>query len=320
MPSQPGTRWLIVRTDRLGETVLTLPAVAAVRDAHPTGHIALMVQPALAGLMRAVDGIDEVIEAPLAGPWWAQVLPAAHRMRGFDTVLLAHPYKAWHAAAWLAGVPRRVGYDRKWGGLLTHRLPDRKALGDRHEVAYNLDVVRAVGVASPQPRWPALRTDPEEADIDVLCAGLSIKAADAFVLHPWTSHPSKQWPIDRYTRLAERIMHELQAPVLVIGGAHEARQPWTLPEGAVNLAGRLSLLQTAALLRRCRLLVTNDSGPMHLAALVGTRIVALFGSDRPATGPGRWGPWGAPQTVIHRPSMEAITLEEVFAAVQGVRA
>lgn len=310
-------RCLVVRTDRLGETILTLPAVAALRQAHPAAHIALMVQPALAGLLGAVAGIDEVIAAPPEGCWWSRAWRAAQRMRGFDTIVVAHPHKAWHAAAWLSGARQRVGYDRKWGRLLTHRVPDRKALGDRHEVEYNLDLVRAVGVASPQPRWPTVRTDQDTAHLAALSARLGLTIADAIIIHPWTSHPPKQWPIDRYHRLAARLIEELRVPVLVIGGAEEARHPLPLPGGAVNLAGQLTLTQTAALLRQCRLLVTNDSGPMHVAALVGAPTVALFGSDQPATGPGRWGPWGAGHTVIHRASMEAITVEEVFAAVMG---
>lgn len=321
MPSQPGTRWLIVRTDRLGETVLTLPAIAAVRDAHPTSHIALMVQPALAGLMRAVDGIDEVIEAPMESPWWRRAAVAARRMRGFDTVVIAHPYKAWHAAAWLARVPRRVGYDRKWGGLLTIRVPDRKELGDRHEVEYNLDLVRAVEVTAPRPRWPDMRLAQEDAWILTRCARQGITAAKAILIHPWTSHSPKQWPADRYAELAKRLYRESQSPVIVIGGEAEARQPQAWPEGVLNWTGQLSLPQTAALLRRCRLLVTNDSGPMHLAAMMGANIVALFGADGGPTGPGRWGPWGDGHTMICRASMSAITVADVYAAVKaGLRA
>lgn len=83
----------------------------------------------------------------------------------------------------------------------------------------------------------------------------------------------------------------------------------------MNLIGRLSLKELAACLRRTRVVITNDSGPMHLAAAVGTPVVALFGTEDAGSHPRRWGPWGSGHTVIHKP-LEEITVEEVLAAVQ----
>ena len=107
--------------------------------------------------------------------------------------------------------------------------------------------------------------------------------------------------------------------VVVIGGAESAgrmQEVRSANRSVVSLAGRLTLVQLAALLQRAQLLVSGDSGPVHLAAAVQTKTVVLFGTTQAATGPRRWGPWGsAGHTVIWKPSMDAITIEEVFDAL-----
>jgi len=109
-------------------------------------------------------------------------------------------------------------------------------------------------------------------------------------------------------------------PVVLIGGPEEqGLVPHVLPADhprVVNLVGRVSLRQLAAVLRRARCLVSNDSGPVHLAAAVGTPAVVLFGTPTAAAGPRRWGPWGLNHTVISQPSMEAISVADVLTAVQ----
>jgi len=106
---------------------------------------------------------------------------------------------------------------------------------------------------------------------------------------------------------------------VVIGGTEEqARAVEVMSKGGnqtLNVVGRLSLRALAALLQKAHVVVSNDSGPMHLAAAVGTPVVALFGTEDPGSHPKRWGPWGAGHTVIHKP-LEQITVDEVLAATQ----
>ena len=117
----------------------------------------------------------------------------------------------------------------------------------------------------------------------------------------------------------QQAVGSLGAQVVVIGGSEEEqRAPLLVPEGraVANLVGRLSLRQLAALLQCARLLVSNDSGPAHLAAAVNTKTLVLFGTSNRATGPGRWGPWGSGHAVMWKPSMDAMTVDEVFAALR----
>jgi ADP-heptose:LPS heptosyltransferase len=138
------------------------------------------------------------------------------------------------------------------------------------------------------------------------------------VVHPWTSNPLKQWPVDRYRQLIQVLVERFVVQVAVVGGPEARDQAQRLCSAGLpvaNLVGRISLRQLAALLRHARLLVSNDSGPVHLAASLSAHTIVLFGSSDPSTGPRRWGPWGLGHTVICRPSMETITVEEVLAAV-----
>ena len=318
-------RLLLIRTDRLGETLLNLPAAAALQQAWSGATLTWLAHPDLAPLLSGVPWVSRVLpHAEPPGSWWlARALALALRLRAgrFDMAVVSNPKKELHLAVWLAGIPVRAGYDRKWGGLLTHRLPDRKALGDRHEVEYNLDLVRALGMSAAVPEWRLPRFEREQADVAQLLGRHHISPSDPVIaVHPWTSNPVKQWPADRYRAVIAHLSCRLRMPTVVIGGADAVGQADSvIPDAAapvVNLTGRLSLRQLAALLQRARLLVSNDSGPVHLAAAVGTPTVVLFGTPDPAAGPRRWGPWGAGHHVVWKPSLEAISVEDVVEALE----
>ncbi len=311
-------RILFVRTDRLGEVLLNLPALMALRAAYPAARMTFMAAPDLCQLLSGLSGVDEWLEyQDRAGrPWWSSAarLAGQWRVRRFDLAVISNPKKEFHAASWLAGIKIRAGYDRKWGCLLTHRLPDRKSLGQRHEVEYNLELIRAAGADGPVPVWRMPAYEVEQAQVAQLLQGQGIQPSDPLVaVHPWSSNPRKEWPMDRFHALMARLGSS--ARVVVLGGPQERQRisaAW--PQPAADLVGRLSLRQLAAVLKRVRLLISNDSGPVHLAAAMRTPTVALFVAPDAATGPARWGPWGPGHRVIWKPAAEEITVEEVLAA------
>ena len=315
-------RILFVRTDRLGETLLNLPAVAALRAALPDASVTLLVHPDLHPLLDGLPGVERVLAdaAPEPVAWWVSAWRLGRRLRAgrFDLAIVSNPKKELHLAVWLAGIRIRVGYDRKWGWLLSHRIPDRKALGERHEVEYNLDLLRVLGLPTQAPAWSFPQFSREQADVRALLARQGLQPSEPFiVVHPWSSNPAKEWPDERYRALIHRLAEELRIRVVVVGGAQaQDRVQAVLPARgrAVEVVGQLTLRQLAALLQDARLLISNDSGPVHLAAAVGIRTVVLFGGMSEATGPRRWGPWGAGHTVIHRPLTE-ISVEEVLESV-----
>src|SRR3989338_830537 len=220
-------RVVFIRTDRLGETLLNLPAITALKAALPQAALTLLVDPDLKPLLIDVPGLHEVLaDAGGKGGWWfarairlAQLLKAHH----FDLAVISNPKKEMHLAVWLAGIPCRVGYSRKWGRwLLTHRIDDRKALGERHEVEYNLDLIRALGLPTMISPWQLPYFERERAEVFQLLERHGINPSQPVIaVHPWTSNPLKRWPSERFQALMRRCVERLGVQVVVIGGPEE---------------------------------------------------------------------------------------------------
>ena len=314
-------RILILRTDRLGETVLTLPVIATLKRAHPQAAITLLVSEPLAALVREGPGVDEVLTLPARQPrgWIRRAMRLAHLLRPyqFDCAIVSNPKKELHLAVWLAGIRWRVGYDRKWRWLLTHRIPDDKTQGDRHEVEYTMDLIRCFGATSPTPSWALPTIHPEADSVRAMLQDQGVPPARLVVVHPWTSHPQKQWPVASFQQLLQRLVDQPSLRVALIGGREEA--PMAIPLVAavpkvINWVGQLSLRHVAEVLRQATVLISNDSGPVHLAAAVGCHVIALFGTTVSAQGPRRWGPWGEGHTVIWKSQVADITVDDVMTA------
>jgi len=277
-------RILLIRTDRLGETVLHLPLLALLKRAFPSARIMWLVDRDLVDLLQHAPGADDVLgyEKTAGVLWWQAAGRLARQLRKWqvDTVLISNPTKAFHLASWLARVPRRIGYDHKWAWTLTRRLPDEKAHGIRHEVECHLDLLKALGAPItdiPPLHLPVSFEDQQWASA---CLGRASGKPQRWVaVHPWTSNPAKQWPLDHFRALILHLQHLPGVGVIMIGGAEEqGRAAAMCPEdgaGVLNVVGRTSLRQLAAVLQHSRVLISNDSGPVHLAAAVNTPVVAL---------------------------------------------
>ncbi len=284
----------------------------------------MLVHPNLEPLIGSVPWVNEWIVLPPPGrSWWGRAVCLGNLLKSkrFDAAIVSNPSKELHVAVWLAGIPQRVGYDRKWGGLLTDRIPDEKALGVRHEVEYNFELLKPLGITVPAKIVLDLPVCQQAKDyVAQLLGGLGVARQPLVAVHPWTSNPKKQWPLERFRTVVQALVQRDDSVVAVIGGPEEQAQAHTIlgpsDSRVLNLVGRLSLPELAALLQRARVLVTNDSGPMHVAAAVGTPVVALFGTADAGSHPRRWGPWGSGHTVIHKP-LEQINVEEVVRAASA---
>ena len=133
------------------------------------------------------------------------------------------------------------------------------------------------------------------------------------IIHPFTSDPLKQWPVERFSELAQRIRSELDLKVVMTG---LSAKKFTADESIINMVNETTLTELAALLKRGCLVVTADSGPMHLAAAVGTPVIALFRNDLKGKTAKRWGPWGQGHLVIEKNNLNDISVDEVLEAVR----
>ncbi len=300
---------LIVRTDRIGDVVLSTPVINAARKAYPQSRIAVMVRPYTKDIVIGNLYLDEVIVYDKYGIHknWLSTLKFALdlRKKRFDLALILHPTNRVHIITFLAGIPLRIGYKKKCGFLLTHSIEDKKHLGQKHELDYNFDLAGLAGIKMVDRilSMPLAEQDKEFAG-DVLRKNGFNSDDSLIIIHPGSSCPSKRWPPERFALLSDKINQLDKVKVVVVGGpddkaiAEKICSCASLP--IVNLCGQLELKKLAALIKFSRLFITNDNGPMHIASAVGTPVIAIFGRNQPGLSPRRWGPTGKKDIVLHK--------------------
>ena len=292
---------LVIRNDRFGEFLLNIPAIRALKETYPQARLSLAVDPPVYELAGTVECVDEVM-------FWDEI-KVNLRKHKFDLCVILNPAEDANWSVFRAGIPVRVGYDRKFGVLLTHKIKDTKDLGNRHEVDCNLELVGLLGAKTLD------KTIKIKIDYNLYSEFIGQKIV---AIHLFTSDPVKQWPIVRFEELAQRIVQEMKARVVFVGRTEGwAYHPSEIvPLDVIDLVNKTSLLELAALLKCCSLLVSGDSGPVHLAASVGTPVVALFRNDLPGKTARRWGPWGEGHSVIEKSNLNDITVDDVFSIVK----
>jgi heptosyltransferase-2 len=318
-------RILFVRTDRMGDLLMNLPAVRLLRQAYPKAWIALLADARSAELVKGHPDLDEVITVDAAAlkSGFRARLDLARRLREarFDLAVLSNPDKWLHFIAFLADIPERIGWRHKWAFLLSKSRSEPKDKTGRHQTEWNLDLAALV----TDKKWDGRMMLPVdesakrrvEERLRYECAGES----GVIAVHPGTSNPAKRWSEEKFAELCRRLEAEGFRIVLIGGGeVHEAAQRIASSCGAaVNWAGALSLAELTAFLgnARVKLLISSDSGPVHIAWIRGTPVVALYAKNDPGSNPVRWGPRDALSEAIHKP-IDQITPAEVFKAAVDV--
>jgi len=241
--------------------------------------------------------------------------------------------------SFFAGIPQRLGYDRKLGGLLTQRVKHTKQLGEKHELEYNLDLLKYLGL-QPESKDLLMPLKPEAKKwADEIFNQEGIKQSDKLlVIHPAASCPSKVWPPDRFAAVADQLSQEYAFKVLLIAGPKDTRLAEAvmvkMRQPVINLAGKASLGQLAALLERCSLFISNDSGPVHLAGALGVPVISIFGRNQKGLSPKRWGPTGKKDIALHKEvgcveclahnckkdfaCLKAVTIDDVLSAAEEI--
>lgn len=293
-------RILLIKPSSLGDIVHAVPTLSALRAAFPQADIAWLVKRQWAGLLERVEGLDRIwpVEPSLAG--WLGQIPKL-RAAGFDLVVDLQGLFRSGAIARLTGCSTRVGFANAREGspfFYTHRVP--VPTRDMHAVDRYLLVAAALGAlkgGKPEFRLRPLQADQEE--VLRLLDGHGVKAGGPWIaMNVSARWPTKRWPLESFAAVADQIHQEGLGPVVLIGGPDERADAETIKRmmnnTPVDLTGETSVGLLPALLKSTALLLTNDSGPMHVAAAVGTPVVALFGP----TSPLRTGPYGAEHRVI----------------------
>ena len=293
------TRVVIRPPNWLGDALLALPAMAALRAHFADAHLAVAAVPAVAAVFREVTDVrpDEVIETGGSSRQIVDALRSGH----FDVAVL---FPNSFRSAWLlrrAGVPARWGYGpsaRGW--LLTKRSERSRTRGGRHQADYYRGLVRGLGVSCGDdlPRLSVSAPSAAEADALLARSGAGPAGTPLVGFAPGAAYgQAKQWPPERVAAVAARLVRERGATCVLLGAAHDrpasrAIESWlrvNAPDTVgrvIDLVGRTSLGALCGVVARCDAFASNDSGAMHLAAALGRPVVAIFGpTDERATRP-----------------------------------
>lgn len=329
LPRLPDTpRILITRTDRIGDLVLTTPLFKALREKFPKAHLAVLVFLEHREIVQGNPFINEVIlydkngtEKDLLG----QLLFSQRlRSKKFDIVIHAHGTNRVHLASWLAGIPVRIGYDRRAPWALTHVHRYNKKEGLRQEAEYLLELVEPLDVLPPQ-KLETFFPVPDRAvrSLENLLLFHKVpRDLPWIVLNPSASDITKMWPAEHFGELVTRIGKDRSYVFLGIGTRKDRaiiqKMKQNTPVPIFDLSGRLSLGMLGALLKRAALLVSNDSGPVHIATAVGTPVVSIFGRYEPGLGPKRWQPLGKDSRVVAKDVSQIPEAERKFTYINEI--
>ncbi len=369
-PSKPD-RILAVKLADVGDLLLITPALRALRRAYPAAKLDVLATPRSAGALQNLSFIDELLlldkyqfDHPLQSlhpARWGNLIGFARQLRArrYDTVLLFHHLSLRfgvlkHGALMLVtGAPRRIGLDNGRGWFLSHRIAD-PGFGARPELELWLELAAAAGASvdastPPYHERPAIElTDADTGRAaELLFPGTGALADRPIVaLHPGSGGYStaRRWELEKFVQLGRHLGPEgLGARIIIVGTLADGTEELAagLGECSVNLGGRTTVPQLAAVLARCDLLVGADSGVLHVASAVGTPTVALFGP----TNHRAWAPalplaklaivragsacspcaythlgLGTPSGCPERTCMAMITVEQVVAASESILA
>ena len=315
---QKARRILAVRLDNLGDVLGTTPALHAIKASLPRASLTLLASPVGAQVAQLNPDIDEVIvyEAPWMDPW--QLLPQDSRReqgiiesvreRAFDGAIIFTSFRQSSLPAaylcYLADIPLRVAASIDGpGSLLTtrHKHPEHMM----HEVERGLDLVGALGLTTTERDLVLAVPQEARSRIDTLLATCnSVGNRPLVVVHPGCSMPARTYPWEMYAVVVDLLVDRLGAVVALTGSNDErtlverilSRVQAATRQHTLNFAGTLTFPDLCALIEAADLAITNNTGPMHIAAAVKTPVIALFALTNP---PEQWGPWRVPHKQLY---------------------
>jgi heptosyltransferase-2 len=340
LPAEGIERVLIRGTNWIGDVVMTLPAVAAIRRRWPGARVAVLAKPWVAEVYRLSPDVDEVIvfQEPgrHAGIPGKLRLANELRSRRFDCAILLQNAIEAAILARLAGIPLRAGYNSDGRGLLlTHAVRRTQAIRQVHQIDYYIEMVLTLGCLSAG-REVCLRPGSDyQKTAEALFRQYGIGTGHMLIgLAPGAAYgPAKKWFPERFAAVADHLIEATEGGQVILFGSNGDRESTAAVQGSarhplIDIAGMTNLKEAIALIARCSLFLSNDSGLMHVAGALGVPTVAIFGSTNPAT----TSPVGDKSVIIHRDvpcspclkpvcptdfrCMETIGVEEVYEAAR----
>ncbi|MBS1903372.1 MAG: glycosyltransferase family 9 protein [Bacteroidetes bacterium] len=275
---------LIVRTDKIGDMVLTLPMAQAIKLADPECRVVFMSQPYTTPIVKLSRFVDEIVEYD--GSYYWGLIKAFRRIRP-DAVVLLSPKARYAIASFFAGIPIRVGKGYRWYSFFTNRnVFEHRRTAERNEAAYNLRMLASLGIDADEELLPQL-------DLSILPT-VSIPTQPYIVLHTQTGGSAPIWDADKWSELGSALNQTFGFPVVLTGTAFESEFLFTLCERMkhsrldVHIQPQSDLATLCSVLSKAALVIAGSTGPGHIAAALGTPTIGLF-PRATALSKERWG-------------------------------
>jgi len=335
---------LIVKLSAIGDVIHTLPSLAALRRLYPEAHITWVVEEAAADLVKNHPCLDAVLVSRRKK--WSKDFRSGHfrsvfkeinffiknlRQRPYDLVIDFHGLFKSSIIVFLSRGKRRLGYDslQELSGLfLNEKIPEDMS---KHAVDRYLDFPRYLGAKTQSAQFILPTDEDAQAKVQNLLHKYNLEDKEFIAVNPVALWETKLWSNEKFARLADLISDKLKMKVVFTGSEKEPLNKIIslMTTEGINFGGETSLLDLACLYKKARMVISTDSGPMHLAAAAGTPVIALFGPTDPA----RTGPYGSGHAVIRaelscspcflkkcptKKCMEDISPGQVFAAVEKI--
>jgi heptosyltransferase-2 len=295
---QESVKKILIRSvNWIGDAVMTTPAISVIREHFPHAEIAILANPMVSQLFLHHPGIDTIItfdrQVRHHGVAGRVRLAAELRTHAFDLAIILPNSFDSALVPWLAGIPAKIGKCSDGRTLLLNgRYNAAQGPPGCHEVDYYLNLLNYFGISGSRTSLNLFTTSVEEGRAKALLGEFGVQSDDFILgINPGASYGSaKRWYPDRFAQVARRLADTLSAKIVIFGGPGETEIASDIEnrlEGtAVNMAGKTSVRELMALIKRCNFFVTNDSGPMHIAAAFDVPLVAIFGpTDHTGTSP-----------------------------------
>ncbi len=300
---------LVVKLSAIGDVIHTLPSLTALRSLYPQAHITWVVEEAAADLILNHPHLDEVLVSRRKA--WIQDIKSGNlrkawreicqfirdlRKRPYDLIIDFHGLFKSSIIVFLSGGKRKLGYDslQELSGLfLNEKIPEDM---NKHAVDRYLDFPLYLGAKKERAEFILPQSADTENKVKLLLASHGLDENNYIAINPIAYWDTKLWDNEKFAKLADLIQAKLKKKVVFTGSESKSIEKITakMKSTGINLGGKTSLMELSCLFKKALMVITTDSGPMHLACAVGTPVVALFGP----TDPKRTGPYGGGHIVI----------------------
>ena len=302
----PPKNILIVRTDRIGDVVLSLPMAEIVKSKYPDCKVTYFIRHYTRALLDGNSFIDEVI---IADESEGKILFKGNlkkiKLKNFDTCIVVNPTLRISLILFLAGIKNRIGTGYRWYSVLfNNKVFEHRKYGDKHELEYNINLLSKLDVkdkdVSKEIKFHLQIDDDSTRKINSILYQRAFKDENKIIIvHPGSGGSSVDLPKEKLIELT-RMLSSLENVSIIITGSkseYELCKEFEISDSVINLSGQLDLSLLKALINKANIFISNSTGPMHIAAALGVHVIGFFPKIL-ACSQKRWGPYTEKKTIF----------------------